>query len=140
MRSLLRLCSSGIRLAPALLALSCSQSTAGAAGPAVPTATVSVLRTDVSSRQAVGGTIGYAATVTVPAPSGTAPGAIVQARVPFVVYGTTDPKAGACDTLYRITSDPRLNHRAVVLGGVLRDRCAALLSEFFQARRSEGKK
>jgi tRNA(adenine34) deaminase len=67
-------------------------------------------------------------------------GAIVQARLPFVVYGTTDPKAGACDTLYRITSDPRLNHRAFVLGGVLRERCAALLSEFFQARRSEGRK
>ena len=67
-------------------------------------------------------------------------GAIVQARLPVVVYGTADPKAGACDTLYRITSDPRLNHRALVLRGVLGDRCAALLSEFFQARRSEGKK
>jgi tRNA(adenine34) deaminase len=46
-------------------------------------------------------------------------GAIVQARLPWVVYGATDPKAGACDTLYHITTDPRLNHRAQVVGGVL---------------------
>jgi tRNA(adenine34) deaminase len=67
-------------------------------------------------------------------------GAIVQARLPLVVYGCTDPKAGACDTLYRITSDPRLNHRAQVVGGVLADRCAAVLSEFFAAKRQLGKK
>ena len=67
-------------------------------------------------------------------------GAIVQARLPLVVYGCTDPKAGACDTLYRITDDPRLNHRARVLGGVLAEQCAAVLSDFFAARRREGKK
>jgi tRNA(adenine34) deaminase len=66
-------------------------------------------------------------------------GAIVQARVPLVVYGTVDPKAGACDTLYRITSDPRLNHRAQVIGGVLADRCAEVLSSFFAAKRRLGK-
>jgi tRNA(adenine34) deaminase len=62
-------------------------------------------------------------------------GAIVQARLPMVVYGCTDPKAGACDTLYQIPTDPRLNHRAQVVGGVLADRCAALLSDFFAAKR-----
>jgi tRNA(adenine34) deaminase len=62
-------------------------------------------------------------------------GAVVQARIPLVVYGCTDPKAGACDTLYRIASDPRLNHRARVIGGVLADRCAAVLSRFFAAKR-----
>src|SRR5215468_6740248 len=62
-------------------------------------------------------------------------GAIVQARLPLVVYGCTDPKAGACDTLYRITSDPRLNHRAQVIGGVLADRCSAVLTSFFAAKR-----
>ena len=67
-------------------------------------------------------------------------GAIVQARLPLVVYGCTDPKAGACDTLYRIASDPRLNHRAQVISGVLADRCAAVLTAFFEARRREGKK
>src|SRR5437870_3738708 len=60
-------------------------------------------------------------------------GAIVQARLPYVVYGAVDPKAGACHTLYQITADPRLNHRAQVVGGVLADRCAAVLSEFFAA-------
>lgn len=62
-------------------------------------------------------------------------GALVQARLPLVVYGAADPKAGACDTLYQIPSDPRLNHRARVLSGVLADRCAAVLSDFFAARR-----
>jgi len=67
-------------------------------------------------------------------------GAIVQARLPLVVYGCADPKAGACDTLYRITSDARLNHRAQIVSGVLADRCAAVLSDFFAAKRQLGKK
>jgi tRNA(adenine34) deaminase len=66
-------------------------------------------------------------------------GAIVQARLPFVVFGCTDPKAGACQTLYQIASDPRLNHRARVTGGVMADECAAVLSEFFAAKRRAGK-
>ncbi|HZZ77900.1 MAG TPA: tRNA adenosine(34) deaminase TadA [Gemmataceae bacterium] len=66
-------------------------------------------------------------------------GAIVLARLPMVVYGAVDPKAGACDTLYRITSDPRLNHRSQVVGGVLSDRCGAILSDFFAAKRRLGK-
>jgi tRNA(adenine34) deaminase len=66
-------------------------------------------------------------------------GAIVLARLPMIVYGATDPKAGACDTLYRITGDPRLNHRSQVVGGVLADRCSAILSEFFAAKRKLGK-
>ena len=67
-------------------------------------------------------------------------GAIVQARIPLMVYGTVDPKAGACHTLYQITSDARLNHRAQVIGGVLAERCAALLSDFFATKRVLGKK
>jgi tRNA(adenine34) deaminase len=66
-------------------------------------------------------------------------GAVVQAQLPLVVYGAPNPKAGACETLYRITSDPRLNHRAQVIGGVLADRCAAVLGEFFEAKRRLGK-
>lgn len=62
-------------------------------------------------------------------------GAIVQARLPFVVYGAADPKAGACHTLYQITADRRLNHRAQVLAGVLADRCAGVLSAFFARKR-----
>lgn len=67
-------------------------------------------------------------------------GAIVQARIPTVVYGTTDPKGGACHTLYQITSDARLNHEATVLGGVLREECKSILQEFFALQRSLGKK
>jgi tRNA(adenine34) deaminase len=67
-------------------------------------------------------------------------GAIVQARIPQVVYGTADPKAGACHTLYRITEDARLNHRATVIGGVLQPECQAILQEFFALQRSRGKK
>lgn len=67
-------------------------------------------------------------------------GAIVQARLPVVVYGTTDPKGGACHTLYQITDDERLNHRATVLGGVMRDECRALLQDFFAMQRAKGKK
>jgi tRNA(adenine34) deaminase len=67
-------------------------------------------------------------------------GAIVQARLPFVVYGCADPKAGACHTLYQITADPRLNHRAQVIGSVMAEECAAVLSRFFEAKRQLGKK
>src|SRR5690606_28436239 len=67
-------------------------------------------------------------------------GAIVQARIPRVVYGTEDPKAGACHTLYQITSDPRLNHQALVTAGVLRDECQKLLRDFFAEQRALGKK
>ncbi len=67
-------------------------------------------------------------------------GAIVQARLPTVVYGTTDPKAGACHSLFQLTDDVRLNHRATVLGGVLQEDCKRLLQEFFQAQRALGKK
>ena len=67
-------------------------------------------------------------------------GAVVLARLPLVVYGCTDPKAGACHTLYQIASDPRLNHRARVVGGVLADRCAAILTDFFVRKRRMGKK
>ncbi len=62
-------------------------------------------------------------------------GAIVLARVPTVVYGCDDPKAGACHSLFQITSDPRLNHRAQVVAGVLADRCAAVLNRFFAGKR-----
>lgn len=67
-------------------------------------------------------------------------GAIVQARIPRVIYGATDTKAGACHTLFSITDDLRLNHRAAVLGGVLQEECRAILQEFFAAQRALGKK
>ena len=62
-------------------------------------------------------------------------GALVNARVSRVVFGARDPKAGACGTLMDICRDARLNHRLDVVEGVLADRCAALLTSFFAARR-----
>jgi tRNA(adenine34) deaminase len=62
-------------------------------------------------------------------------GAIVLARVPRVVYGTADPKAGAAGSVLDVLAEPRLNHRPLVEGGVLADECAALLRAFFAARR-----
>ena len=62
-------------------------------------------------------------------------GAIVLARVPRVVYGCTDPKAGAAGSVLDVLSEPRLNHRPAVEGGVLGAECAALLTAFFAARR-----
>ncbi len=62
-------------------------------------------------------------------------GAIVNARVRRLVFGCTNPKAGAVETLYTIVTDPRLNHRVEVTGGVLASECAAELSQFFAALR-----
>ena len=67
-------------------------------------------------------------------------GAIVLARIPYVIYGAVDPKAGACETLYQITTDPRLNHRTQIISGVLAGRCGTVLSDFFAAKRRLGKK
>ena len=61
-------------------------------------------------------------------------GAIVLARVPRVVYGTADPKAGAAGSVLDVLAEPRLNHRPLVEGGVLAAECAALLRDFFAAR------
>jgi tRNA(adenine34) deaminase len=62
-------------------------------------------------------------------------GAIVLARVPRVVYGCRDPKAGAAGSVIDVLAEPRLNHRPEVVGGVLEAQCAELLREFFRARR-----
>ena len=67
-------------------------------------------------------------------------GAIVQARLPAVVYGAADPKAGAVRTLYRLLEDDRLNHHCEVVPGVLADPCGAILTRFFQEQRRLGKK
>jgi tRNA(adenine34) deaminase len=66
-------------------------------------------------------------------------GAIVQARLPTVFFGAADPKGGGCQSLYAITNDERLNHRSVVISGVLEHECSTILSEFFQQQRSLGK-
>ena len=62
-------------------------------------------------------------------------GALVNARIGRVVYGATDPKAGAVESVYRVLGDERLNHRPPVLGGVSEDVCGELLKSFFASRR-----
>lgn len=62
-------------------------------------------------------------------------GAAVLSRIDRLIFGAVDPKAGACQSLYRLTSDPRLNHRVAVTTGILKDDCGAILSEFFRSQR-----
>jgi tRNA(adenine34) deaminase len=65
-------------------------------------------------------------------------GAMVNARLGRLVFGAYDPKAGAVGSLYNLCSDPRLNHELPVVGGVLAERCGALLTSFFEGRRGQG--
>lgn len=62
-------------------------------------------------------------------------GAILQSRIPLVVYGATDPKGGAVESLYQLLNDSRLNHQAAIVRGVLAEPCGAILTEFFRALR-----
>lgn len=62
-------------------------------------------------------------------------GAMIQARVPSLVYGADDPKGGAVRSCFEVLSHPRLNHRVEVVFGILADESAALLQSFFSARR-----
>ena len=62
-------------------------------------------------------------------------GAIVHARVARLVYGATDPRCGACGSVFDLACNDALNHAVEVEGGVLADECSALLQEFFAARR-----
>ncbi|HML75660.1 MAG TPA: tRNA adenosine(34) deaminase TadA [Anaerohalosphaeraceae bacterium] len=66
-------------------------------------------------------------------------GALVLARVDRLVFGTDDPKAGACGSLYNIVQDGRLNHRLEIVSGVLQEDCRYQLQAFFQRRRAENK-
>lgn len=67
-------------------------------------------------------------------------GALVNSRLARVVYGADDPKAGAVATLFQLCSDPRLNHRVRIRGGILAGDCAEILRAFFRRQRSLGKK
>lgn len=67
-------------------------------------------------------------------------GAIVAARLGRLVFGATDPKAGACVSLFTIPNDPRLNHCTQMSGSVLADACGDMLRAFFRQQRASGKK
>lgn len=67
-------------------------------------------------------------------------GAILQARIPRVVFGAHDPKAGAVHTLFNLLEDRRLNHQCQITAGVLGESCGQILTRFFQRQRRLGKK
>lgn len=67
-------------------------------------------------------------------------GALVLARMRRLVYGAADPKAGACGSVLDVLGCERLNHTVEVASGVLAEACGAILRDFFQARRTRGKK
>ena len=64
-------------------------------------------------------------------------GAVIMARIPRIVFGAGDPKAGACGSVLNFTNDPRLNHQVEVTGGVLEQESQDLLKQFFQQLRLE---
>src|SRR3990172_8496779 len=63
-------------------------------------------------------------------------GALIHARIARLVFGATDPKAGAAGSIYNVLTDPRLNHQVTVCSGLRHAECSTLLSQFFEARRS----
>jgi len=62
-------------------------------------------------------------------------GALVHARLDTCVYASADPKAGACDSLYHLCEDPRLNHNLKVISGVYEEKCGMILKHFFKQKR-----
>lgn len=67
-------------------------------------------------------------------------GAILQSRIPHVVFGATDPKSGAVKSVFQLLSDHRLNHRSTIVDGIMQEDCGAILTEFFRQKRAQGKK
>ena len=100
-----------------------------------PTAHAEVLVLQDAARLRTGWRLGDLTLVVTLEPCPMCAGALVAARVRRLVYGTTDPKAGACGSLMNLCADPRLNHRLPVTGGVLAEESGDLLRAFFRERR-----
>jgi tRNA(adenine34) deaminase len=66
-------------------------------------------------------------------------GGIVQARIPRVVYGASDPKGGCAGTIMNLLQEPRFNHQSAVVKGILEKECGDLLTNFFQSLRNKRK-
>jgi tRNA(adenine34) deaminase len=64
-------------------------------------------------------------------------GAVQHARIAKLVYGTSDPKTGACGSVINLMNEPKLNHHTEVVGGILAEECGAVLSDFFKQRRAQ---
>jgi tRNA(adenine34) deaminase len=100
-----------------------------------PTAHAEVLALRRAAERLGGWRIGEATIYVSLEPCAMCAGAIVLARLERVVYGAADPKAGAAGSVLDVLAEPALNHHPQVVGGVLGERCAALLADFFAARR-----
>ena len=101
-----------------------------------PTAHAELLVLRKAARAVGGWRLGDVTLVVTLEPCAMCAGAIVLARVPRVVWGTADPKAGAAGSVLDVLAEPRLNHRPEVTGGVRAAECADLLRTFFAARRT----
>jgi tRNA(adenine34) deaminase len=100
-----------------------------------PTAHAEILALREASQAVQGWRLSDAVVYVTLEPCAMCAGALVLARVPRVVYGAVDPKAGAAGSVLNVLAEPRLNHRPEVAGGLLADESAALLREFFASRR-----
>ncbi len=100
-----------------------------------PTAHAEILAIRVAAEQLGGWRLPNTTLYVTLEPCAMCAGAIVLARIPTVVYGALDPKAGAAGSVLDILAEPALNHRPQVTGGLLEKECAALLKGFFSARR-----
>ena len=100
-----------------------------------PTAHAELLVLRVAAVAAGGWRLGAVTVVVTLEPCPMCAGALVAARLGRLVFGAADPRAGACGSLYNLCSDPRLNHDVPVTHGVRAPECAALLADFFAARR-----
>jgi tRNA(adenine34) deaminase len=101
-----------------------------------PTAHAEVLALRAAARAAGGWRLGGHALVSTIEPCPMCAGAAWAARIDLLVFGAADPRAGAAGSLYNLAADPRLNHEIAVVPGVSSDECAALVEQFFAARRT----
>lgn len=100
-----------------------------------PTAHAEVLALQAASQVIGGWRLGGHALVSTIEPCPMCAGAALAARVDVIVFGAADPRAGAAGSLYNLAADPRLNHEIPVVPGVHAEACAALVEQFFAARR-----
>ena len=106
-------------------------------GAADPTAHAEILALRDAARALGGWRLTDVVLVVTLEPCPMCAGALVAARVGRVVFGASDPRAGACGTLYNLCCDPRLNHELEVRGGIAATDCGALLSSFFAEKRTD---
>jgi len=104
-------------------------------GDCDPTAHAEIVALRAAAKEIANHRLGAATMYVTIEPCAMCAGAMIQARVARLVYGTEDPKGGAVKSCFAVLDHPQLNHRVEVTAGVMAEECAALLREFFAARR-----